>query len=71
MTGNELIQWIVDNKAQDMEILIEHRDSGGTYRTAEHLGEYGGPKLVLYRDESYGTIYTIIWETQSPNAVIL
>lgn len=61
MTGQELIDWIIANHAEDLPVLIEHRDSGGTYWTAEQLGEFQEPKLVQFSDENQGTIYTLRW----------
>lgn len=31
MTGRELIRWILDNKAEDLPVEIQYRDSGGYY----------------------------------------
>lgn len=31
MTGRELIQWIIDNDAQDLTVEVQYRDSGGYY----------------------------------------
>ena len=71
MTGKDLIEWIENNKAEDLEVLIEHRDSGGTYRTAERLGEYIEPCLVEFDQEVNGTIYKIIYGSENSTAVLL
>ena len=71
MTGKELIQWIIKNHAEDMKVLIEHRDSGGTYNTAEHLGEFQEPMLCSYKNEMYGIIDTLIFDYDKPKAILL
>lgn len=71
MTGKDLIKWIHDNNAEDLEIIVEHRDSGGSYHTAEHLGELGDIYLVSFSDESYGVINTIKYNPDKPTAVLL
>ena len=70
MKGKDLINWIIENHAEDMQVLIEHRDSGGTYRTAEHLGEFQEPMLCSYANESYGVIETIKYN-DVPTAILL
>lgn len=35
MTGRELIKLIQDNCAEDMPVLIQYRDAGGTYTGGE------------------------------------
>ncbi len=62
MTGRELIEWIVENNAEDKEVIIEHRDSGGSYHTAERLGEFSKPALVKFSDELYGVISKLEYE---------
>lgn len=57
MTGAELIKWLQDNHAEDKEIIIEHRDSGGSYWTAERLEK---PQFVEFADESWGVIENIV-----------
>ena len=75
MTGRELIEWIVKNNAEDKEIIIEHRDSGGSYGTAERLGEFSKPALVAFSEELYGVISKLEYEHDSAdfksNGVIL
>lgn len=68
MTGQELIDWIREHNAGDLEMIVEHRDSGGTYYTAERLE---GPQLVRMQDELYGVIYSIEADKEKPNAVLL
>ena len=31
MTGNELIDWIKEHHAEDMQVVVQYRDSGGIY----------------------------------------
>lgn len=75
MTGRELIEWIVKNNAEDKEVIIEHRDSGGSYRTAERLGEFSEPTLVKFSEGSDGVISKLKYEYDEidfkPNGIIL
>lgn len=71
MTGRELIQWIQDNHAENLIVLVEHRDSGGSYHTAERIGEYQEPALCDFRDELYGQINTLVFNTNNPTAIVL
>jgi len=75
MTGLELIKWIIKHDAEDKEIIIEHRDSGGSYRTAERLGEFSDPAFVMFSDEGYGVISKLEYEYDvkdfKPNGVVL
>ena len=56
MTGLELIKWIIKNDAEDKEIIVEHRDEGGSYRTAERIGEFSDPMLVMFSEEDHGIV---------------
>ena len=67
MRGYELIEWIKKNKAEDLFVIIEHRDSGGSYHTAEHLEE---PVLCSFSDENYGIINNIIFDKENSNGSI-
>ena len=71
MKGKELIQWIQDNNADELEVLIEHRDEGGSYHTAEHLGEINLPVKCSFGDELRGTIHTIKYGETEPTAILL
>lgn len=75
MTGLELIKWIIKNDAEDKEIIIEHRDEGGSYRTAERLGEFSEPMLVMFSEEERGVICKLEYEYSvkdfKPNGVVL
>ena len=31
MTGRELIDWIRDSHAEDMDVVVQYRDGGGDY----------------------------------------
>ena len=66
MTGNDLIKWIQDNNAGDLDVIIEHRDEGGSYRTAERLGEFQMPALCHYSNE-----YEFDVMAKDPNAILL
>lgn len=68
MTGNELINWIKENKAEDLLVIIEHRDSGGSYHTGEQLED---PALCRFSDENYGVINRIVFGDENPNAICL
>lgn len=37
MTGRELIDWIVANKAEDMPVAVQYRDGGGNYTGGEFI----------------------------------
>ena len=71
MKAKDLIKWIQDHHAEELEVLIEHRDEGGTYRTAEHLGEYQAPMLCSYSDESFGTVHSIDCSSEKKTAILL
>ena len=75
MTGLDLIKWIIKNDAEDKTVIIEHRDSGGSYRTAERLGEFSEIAFVQFSDESYGVIHKLEYEHDvqdfRPNGIIL
>lgn len=71
MTGKELIQWIIENHAEDKIVVIEHRDEGGTYHSAERLGEFTNPMLAETKDETFGIVRTILYDSKTPNAIVL
>ena len=37
MTGQELIDWIVEHNAQDMQCVVQYRDGGGSYLGGEMI----------------------------------
>lgn len=39
MTVQQLYDWAVENNAEEYEIEIQHRDTGGYYNTSERLEE--------------------------------
>lgn len=39
MTGRELINWIVDFHAEDMDIVVQYRDGGGNYIGGEIVNQ--------------------------------
>ena len=70
MTGRELIKLIRKNHAEDMTVLVQYRDSGGTYCGGEwaefHLA-YGKMVGEPYEyDIQYGEV-----EGQKPNVIVL
>lgn len=71
MTGADLIKWIHENHAENLEVLVQHRDSGGLYRTAEHVGELFEIALCSFSDESYGVINTVDFKSSKATAMIL
>lgn len=46
MTGRELIVWILENEAEDMQFEVQYRDYGG---------DYEGTDKKLYLQEDIGT----------------
>lgn len=46
MTGRELIVWIMENDAEDMQFEVQYRDYGG---------DYEGTDKKLYLQEDIGT----------------
>ena len=75
MTGLELIKWIIKHDAENKEIIIEHRDEGGSYHTAERLGEFSEPMLVMFSEEERGVIRKLEYKYSvkdfKPNGVVL
>lgn len=71
MTGKELIEWIIEHKAEEYYIVIAHRDEGGFYHTGERLGELEKPQLGKTSNEAYGVIRTIEYTEENPCAIIL
>lgn len=76
MTGLDLIKWIIKHDAEDKVVLVEHRDEGGSYHSAERLGEYCDPELCEFRNESWGVVRDITYDVHDgrnfkPNAIIL
>lgn len=56
MTGKELIEWIQEHKAEDMDCVVQYRDSGGSY--------YGGelvepPQFATYKRDPDGHPYDV------------
>ena len=68
MTGADLIKWITEHHAEDLPVIIEHRDDGGSYHTAEHLKE---PEFCSFTDESYGVIRQLDFREGCRSAIIL
>ena len=68
MTGQDLINWIKENKAENLEVIIEHRDSGGTYHTAERLIK---PVFCTASNENFDVINNLDFQTKMPNSICL
>ena len=72
MTGRKLIELIQKNHAEDMPVLVQYRDSGGTYFGGEeaefHLayGKMLGGSYEYEYDIKYGEV-----EGQKPNVIVL
>jgi hypothetical protein len=71
MTGQELIDWIIEHGAQDMECIVQYRDSGGSYlggETIEHpvMASFKGTSIPYSNDVeiTYGN-------GLNPNCVVL
>lgn len=76
MTGQDLIDWIITNNAEKLPIIIGHRDSGGSYRTAERLGIFQEPTLVEFSDEGFDDIICTVkfagnTKDSKPNGIML
>lgn len=68
MTGLDLIRWITEHQAENLPVIIEHRDEGGSYHTAEHLKE---PEFCSYSEESFGVIRKLDFRKECRSAIIL
>ena len=53
MTGKELIDWIVDFHAEDIDIVVQYRDGGGNYIGGEIVNQ-----LILANVRSSGIPYS-------------
>lgn len=71
MTGKELIEWIIEHKAEEYYIVIAHRDEGGFFQTGERLGELEKPQLGKTSNEEWGIIRKIEYTEENPCAIIL
>lgn len=49
MKGKELIEWIQHNHAEDLECVIQYRDSGGSYYGGEIVD---APILASYKQDA-------------------
>lgn len=68
MKGQDLINWIKENNAENFMVIVEHRDSGGTYNTAENLES---PCLCLATNEFNGVINNLDFNSEHPNRICL
>ena len=77
MTGRELIALIQDCHAEDMQVVVQYRDAGGTYPGGETVGGLQGesyPCLAhitpsrVYDDASVEITYR---GGLTPNAIVL
>ena len=73
MTGIQLINWIIENKAEDMYVAVQFRDGGGSYQGGELVDTdsgHGTPCLAHIRCDSAG-MADITYGGLTPNAIIL
>jgi len=76
MTGQELINWIVEHKAQDMQCVVQYRDGGGPYSGGEiienpTMASFKGAG-VAYSDEVSITEISITYGNGlNPNCIVL
>jgi len=73
MTGKELMDWIIEQHAEDLPIAIQYRDGGGDYPGGEILGSMasdGYPCLAHVKMDSAGNV-DITYGGLTPNAVIV
>ena len=71
MTGRELIEWIIANKAEDMPAVIQYRDAGGEYYGGELISS---PTLanICGNGVSYDSGVDITYDGLFPqNAIVL
>ncbi len=66
MKGKELIKWIQDNHAEELKIVVQYRDGGGSY----YGGDNAEPCLAMVGEEVGGE-YDIVYNTEMHNAVVL
>lgn len=55
MTIQELYKWAVNNNAENLDIEIQYRDSGGYYEGTTDLSEYG----VEIEHRKYGDVVVL------------
>jgi hypothetical protein len=70
MTGQKLINWIVEHNAQDMQCVVQYRDGGGLYSGGD-IPEF--PILASYKgcDIPYDDDVKINYDTDEPNCFVL
>ncbi len=56
MKGKELIKWIQKNHAEDLDCIVQYRDSGGNYSGGEILDP---PALATYKRDKEGNPYNV------------
>ena len=52
MTGQKLIDWIRENHAEEMEVVVQYRDSGGIYPEIDEelepeVENIGGREMIV------------------------
>lgn len=70
MTGRELIKLIQDNHAEDMPVVIQYRDAGGTYPGGEEAEFYLAYGECFRESYEYDIKYDKV-EGQKPNVIVL
>lgn len=71
MTGQELINWIVEHNAQDMQCVVQYRDSGGSYFGGEMIDS---PIMASFKGTSipYSNDVEITYGNGlNPNCIVL
>ena len=73
MTGRELINWIIEHQAEELQVAIQYRDGGGNYFGGEIVGmacDGAYPCLAHIRTDSAGYV-DITYSGLTPNATVL
>ena len=73
MKGKDLISWIIEHHAEDMPVVVQYRDGGGSYPGGELLGSMASdcfPCLACVKFDSAGYI-DITYRGLTPNAVVI
>lgn len=70
MKGKELIEWIQQNNAEDLECAVQYRDGGGSYPGGEVVEE---PILALIKRPRQPDVYDIeivYHSKRKPNCIV-
>lgn len=68
MTGQELINWITEHKAQDLQCVIQYRDSGGPYTGGEIIDE---PIMASFKGQYDYDVEITYDNGLNPNCIVL